>query len=179
VFLAPDGKYTLPGPDVSRLPNSVSGEYLLLLRVEATDEKEGDSNLATVGVGPGVVHSGAVAGFPLPVLRYYVGAGPERQLADELKLLLPENRVFLPTADPIVFTWAELVTPAFYRLEVLDMSGQALLAAVLLAGKASYLAPPWLKQKMGASNARWRVVALDRRGQMITESTWRDFRLAQ
>ena len=58
VFLAPDGKYTLPGPDRSRLPNDMSGEYLVLLRIEATDEKEGDSNLSIVGVGPGVVHSG-------------------------------------------------------------------------------------------------------------------------
>jgi len=64
VFLAPNGKYSLPGPEVSRLPNSVNGEYLVLLRIEATDEKESDSNLTVVGVGPGVVHSGAVAGFP-------------------------------------------------------------------------------------------------------------------
>ncbi|HEY0873523.1 MAG TPA: hypothetical protein VGD94_08630, partial [Vicinamibacterales bacterium] len=72
VFLPPVGRMTLPGPDVARLPTSVDGTYFLLLRVEATDDKEADSNLANAGAGQGIVHSGAVAGFPLPMLRYVV-----------------------------------------------------------------------------------------------------------
>ena len=52
----------------------VEGLYLILLRVEATDDKEGDSSLAAAGAGTGVVHSGAVAGFPMPTLRYFVGS---------------------------------------------------------------------------------------------------------
>src|SRR5439155_21742231 len=72
VFLAPDGRATLPGPDMRLLPSAVEGTYRVLLRVEATDDCEGDSNLADAGAGTGVVHSGAVAGFPLPVLRYVV-----------------------------------------------------------------------------------------------------------
>ncbi|HLF85013.1 MAG TPA: hypothetical protein VI837_12635, partial [Blastocatellia bacterium] len=71
VFLPPGSKYVLAGPDASRLPNTLEGPYLVLLRIEATDDKEADSNLSVVGVGPGVVHGGAVAGFPLPPLRYY------------------------------------------------------------------------------------------------------------
>jgi hypothetical protein len=179
LFLAPDGKYILPGPDISRLPNSVSGEYLVLLRIEATDEKESDSNLAVVGVGPGVVHSGAVAGFPLPVLRYYVGSGPDKQLTNELTLLLPGDKIFIPTADAIEFKWSDTATAAFYRLEVIDMAGQLVLSAVLLPGKGFYRAPPWLKEKAGGGNVRWHVLALDRKGQTISESPWRNFRLAE
>jgi hypothetical protein len=179
VFLAPDGKYTLPGPDPSRLPNAVSGEYLVLLRIEATDEKESDSNLAVVGVGPGVVHSGAVAGFPLPVLRYYVGSGPDKQLTNELTLLFPDDKVFLPTADVIEFRWSDAAAAAFYRLEVFDAVGQPVLSAVLLPGKGFYRAPPWLKEKAGGGNVRWRVLGLDRNGQTISESPWRNFRLSR
>ena len=177
VFLAPDGKYTLPGPDPSRLPNAVTGEYLVLLRIEATDEKESDSNLAIVGVGPSVVHSGAVAGFPLPVLRYYVGGGPDKQLTNELSLLSPDDKVLLSTVDTIEFKWADKAPAAFYRVEVVDLAGQPVLSAVLLPGKGFYRAPPWLKEKVGSGNARWRVLGLDRQGQRISESAWRDFRL--
>ncbi|MGH9955818.1 MAG: hypothetical protein ACREBC_01655, partial [Pyrinomonadaceae bacterium] len=179
VFLAPGGKYTLPGPDSSRMPNTVSGEYLVLLRIEATDEKESDSNLAIVGVGPGVVHSGAVAGFPLPVLRYYVGSGPDRQLTNELTLLSPDDKTILPTQTSIEFRWADTTGAVFYRLEVVDTLGQPILSAVLLPGKGFYRAPPWLKEKVGSANARWRVLALDRVGSTISESNWRNFRLGE
>jgi hypothetical protein len=179
IFLPPDGKYTLAGPDAARLPNTVRGEYLLLLRIEATDEKEGDSNLALLGVGPAVVHSGAVAGFPLPVLRYYVGSGPDSQLSNTLALLFPDDKVFLPSEKVIEFKWSETVLAAFYRLEVVDMGGQPVLSALLTPGKGIYRSPPWLKDKVGGGYARWRVVALDQRGEAISESGWRDFRFMQ
>src|SRR5262249_25473680 len=34
VFLPPGGKFTLPGPAPSQIPNNVAGQYLILLRVE-------------------------------------------------------------------------------------------------------------------------------------------------
>ncbi len=177
VFLPPGSKYTLLGPDETRLPRTVMGEYRVLLRIEATDEKEGDSNLAVLGVGPGVVHSGAVAGFPLPVLRYYVGSGPESQLLSAISLLTPTDKFLFSQADIIEFTW--LVTPAavFYRLEVIDAAKQPVLSALQLAAKPSYRAPSWLKEKLRDSNVQWRVVALDREGRVVSESAWRDFRV--
>ena len=72
-FLPPTGKVILPGPDVSRLPHNVDGTYLILLRLEASDDREADSSLTAINAGPDTVHSGAVAGFPLPVLRYVIG----------------------------------------------------------------------------------------------------------
>jgi hypothetical protein len=174
VFLAPTGKFTLPGPDVSRLPVSVAGEYLILLRIEATDDKEADSNLALIGVGPAVVHSGAVAGFPLPVLRYYIGGGPDSQLVDDVALLSPDDKMTLSTSKAIEFRWADTAAAAFYRLEITDLRGQLLLAAVVISGKGFYRAPPWLTQRLESSIVRWRVVALDRSGATISESTWRN-----
>jgi hypothetical protein len=104
VFLPPNGGGTvrLPGPDPHRLPANVEGGYYVLLRVEAADDRESDSDLGAAGAGTGIVHSGAVAGFPMPVLRYVVGAG-ESGLATEasphgLRLLLPRAvRAWAPT----------------------------------------------------------------------------------
>lgn len=179
IFLPPDGRYTLPGPDPARMPTGVNGEYQLLLRIEATDDKEADSNLTVVGAGPGVVHSGAVAGFPIPVLRYYVGAGPDAPLANTLALLFPEDKVFLPTEKVVEFRWSELPQGVFYRLEIEDMSAQPIMSAVLLPGQGRYRAPPWLKDRIGGGVVRWRVVALDRVGQTISETAWREFRLTE
>ena len=177
VFLPPDGKYVLPGPDVGRLPNRVNGEYLLLLRIEATDEREGDSNLNVIGVGPAVVHSGAAAGFPLPVLRYYVGAGPETQLVDDLTLLGPSDKEVLQTSKVIEFKWSDKGVATFYRLEVLDISGEHVLSAVLPSGKGFYRAPPWINAKAKGGFLRWRVVSLDRNGKSVSQSDWRDFQI--
>ncbi len=55
-----------------RMPILAEGQYILLLRIEATDDKESDSDLAVLGVGNGIVHSGAVAGFPRPTLKFFV-----------------------------------------------------------------------------------------------------------
>ncbi len=81
VFLPPVGRFTLEGPDPARLPRNIEGPYLILLRIEASDDKEGDSDLSAVGVGPGIAHSGALAGFALPVLRYFVGASESQAAA--------------------------------------------------------------------------------------------------
>jgi hypothetical protein len=180
VFLAPTGKFILPGPDVSRLPNSVAGEYQVLLRIEATDDKEADSNLALIGVGPAVVHSGAVAGFPLPVLRYYIGGGPSQSLTSDLTLLFPDKKASLLTGDSIDFRWIENGTGAFYRLDVTDLEDQAVLSAILLPGKGFYRAPPWFEAKLTTGTPlRWRVLALGRDGQVVSESSWREFRIIQ
>jgi len=178
VLLLPGGKYILPGPEQSRLPKTVRGQYLVLLRIEATDEKEGDSNLAVIGVDPGVVHSGAVAGFPLPVLRYYVGSGPNSQPTGALTLFLPEDKVTLASNKVIEFKWSEIQSGTFHRLEVSELSGRPMMSAILTPGSGSYRAPTWLNKKIGSEFVRWRIVVLGRDGGVMSESAWRDFRLA-
>ena len=177
LLLQPTGKFILPGPDVSRLPTAVAGPYLILLRIEATDDKEGDANLLNVG-GPGVVHNGAVAGFPLPVLRYFVGGGGSTiSTAGTLVLVLPTDNAVLSANQPLDFRWSETGAAALYRLEVEDVAGKPVLSAFLPAGSGAYHAPPWLKDKAANKPLRWRVLALDQSGKILSESPWQGLRL--
>src|SRR5262249_27054921 len=94
VFLPPGGRYVLQGPDPSRLPKSAAGQYLILLRVEASDDRENLSDLSAVGAGGGIAQGGAAAGFPMPVLRYVVGGGDNTQnvtSANSFGQLLPRD----------------------------------------------------------------------------------------
>lgn len=178
-LLPPTGKFVLPGPDVSYLPTTVAGQYLVLLRIEATDDKEGDANLTAVGAGPGIVHNGAVAGFPIPPLRYLVGGGPETQLTSELALLWPVENGAHSRDRPVDFSWTDIEQAAFYRLEVGDAQGRAIFSALVLSGTRTYRAPAWLKDRAGDGNLRWRVIALDQNGSSISETPWRALRLTQ
>jgi hypothetical protein len=179
VFLAPTGKYILPGPDVARVPTTVGGAYLLLLRIEAVDDKDADTDLLAVGAGPGIVHSGAVAGFPLPPLRYFVGNGtsPLTAAAGGLTLLFPADNTELPRDQPLDFSWSEIGQAAYYRLEIEDLLAKPVLTALVQPGTGVYQAPPWLKDKAGSGLLRWRVVALDQSGKPLVETAWQGVRL--
>lgn len=179
VFLAPTGKYILPGPDVARVPTTVGGAYLLLLRIEAVDDKDADTNLLAVGAGPGVVHSGAVAGFPLPPLRYFVGNGNSPLVAatGSLTLLFPADNTEVARDQPLDFSWSEIGQAAYYRLEIEDLLAKPVLAALVQPGAGIYQAPPWLKDKAGSGLLRWRVVALDQSGKLLVETAWQGLRL--
>lgn len=183
VFLPPTGRMTLKGPDPSRMPNAVEGTYLVLLRVEASDDKEGDSNLAAAGAGTGVVHSGAVAGFALPVLRYVVGAGgselsPSRA-PNGLGLILPAGDARIKPAHSVDFTWTVVARAALYQLDVQTRDGRAVLSAVVPRGIPLYRSPPWLAERAGGEPLRWRVVALDIGGSTIQRSPWRPLLIEQ
>jgi hypothetical protein len=177
VFLPPTGEYLLPGPDVSRVPTTTEGMYLLLLRVEVSDDKEGDSNLGSAGAGTGVVHAGAVAGFPLPPLRYVVGAGnsdlSETIASTQLRALTPIADAAIAANAPIDFTWTEVNgRAAFFRVEVRNASGEEVLSAIVPRGPGIYRSPSWLMEKAGA-NPTWRVVALDLLGREVSRTDWR------
>jgi hypothetical protein len=181
VFLPPTGEYVLPGPDVARIPTTTEGMYLVLLRIEASDDKEGDSNLGSAGAGIGVVHAGAVAGFPMPPLRYVVGAGSselsETVASAQVVALTPLADAAIASNAPIDFTWSEgSGRAAFFRIEVRSSSGDDVLAAIVPRGTGAYRAPTWLMEKAG-TNSTWRVIALDLRGRQVSRSEWR--RLAQ
>ena len=177
-FLPPAGKYTLAGPDVSRLPTTLEGPYLVLLRIEATDDKEADSDLRALGVGAGVVHSGAVAGFPIPVLRYFVGSGqPGGNIA--LRQLTPAENVLVATGQPIAFSWTQAPGAALYQLEIADQAGQVLLSALLQPLTVNYTAPSWLREKIVGDGLQWRISALDQTGAKTAETSWRRLQLAK
>jgi hypothetical protein len=182
VFLPPAGRYTLPGPDPARLPSNLEGTYLLLFRVEAVDDKEGDSNLAAAGAGTGVVHSGGVAGFPMPVLRYAVG-GPSGDTTDALApgalTLLDPPAGAVATSTTPRFSWRPLPQAAVHRLEIVDDGGASVFSAMTTSPVSTYVAPSWLRDKAAARLLRWRVVAISTTGAVIRRSEWRDLRFAE
>jgi len=176
LFLPPTGKYTLDGPDVARLPATLEGPYLVLLRIEATDDKEADSDLSALGVGAGVVHNGAVAGFPIPVLRYFVGSGQAGD-APRLRLLSPVENTPVAAGQPIEFNWAQAPGAALYQLEIADQSGQVMLSALLQPLTLNYRAPSWLREAALGVVLQWRVSALDQNGAKTVETPWRRLQL--
>lgn len=183
VFLPPTGKLILAGPDSSRLPVSVEGQYLILLRVEVSDDPDSGSNLAAVKTGPGFIQSGAVAGFALPVLRYFVGskasAVATTTASSSPALLLPAEGAAIANDQTVEFGWNEVSQAAAYRLEVEDNKAQQLLSAMLRRGTNSYRAPSWFRETAGDGILRWRVAAFDQTGARIGESAWRELKLIQ
>lgn len=178
VFLPPTGEYVLQGPDVSSIPTSTEGMYLILLRIEATDDKEGDSNLGSVGAGSGVVHAGAMAGFPMPPLRYVIGAGSSdlssTVASAQLRALSPLAEAALAADAPVEFTWAEGgMRAAYFRIDVRNAAGEEVLSAIVPRGPGVYRAPSWLREKAGAGSMSWRVSALDLLGREVSRTEWR------
>ena len=183
VFLPPDGRVTLPGPNLRVLPSSIDGMYRVLLRIEATDDRENDSDLSGAGAGTGIVHSGAVAGFPLPVLRYVVagdGARTPVGMTGGLRLLGPADGDTLAAGVPITARWmpAGAVISEFYRVEFEAGDGVQLWSALVPGTARRYEAPPWLVVQAGARGIRWRVTGLAADGTHLATSPWRSTRAA-
>ena len=181
IFLPPTGRVTLKGPDPRKIPTTAEGLHLILLRIEATAEKEGDSNLANVGLGTGVVNSGGVAGFPMPPLRYWVGSTPSELLPGAtggLTLLSPANRALVAPDAPVEFKWTPVSATAYYLLEVRGGDNALLHEAFVAGGTASYSAPPWLAAKAGDAVVRWTVRAFGAEGQDLAASGAAELRFA-
>lgn len=173
VFLPPTGRVTVPGPDPASLPRSIDGLYQILLRIEASDDKEADSNLANAGAGNGVVHSGAVAGFPMPVLRYYVGSDPVSDPG--FTQVTPTIDARLIAGEPWDFDWTLTSVAALYRLEIAaDADSEPVFSALLQQGIGRYRAPAWLGDRLPGDALVWRVVALGPDGTRAAETPWRD-----
>jgi hypothetical protein len=183
-YLPPSGRFTLPGPSPARLPNEAEGAYVILLRIEASDDKEAESSRPAAGAGVGVVRSGGIAGFPMPTLRYYVSRGGGSELAEraapgELGLLEPADQAVIGPGGAVAFRWTAEPQAAFYRLEVVDSSGASVLGAVLPAGTLGYRSPPWLAERAGQGGVRWRIVAIGQGGAVLRGTAWRRFRFGQ
>ncbi len=165
IFLPPTGKFTLPGPELWKMPNHTEGLYLVLLRIEAAEDAQNSA-----------ISTGGVAGFPLPVLRYLVGSGTGRIADSSLTAIAPDDDALILSGDVAEFRWKEIEGAAMYRVEIEDESNKSILSAVALAG--SYRAPSWLKEKTASGAVRWRVIALDSNGNPIGETPRRRLRLA-
>lgn len=178
VFLPPTGAYRLPGPDPRKLPSGVEGLYQLLLRIEASDDKEAESSLASAGAGLGVVQAGGAAGFPLPALRYYVGSMTDGGVAafpDRLSLISPAADAVLEKSAgvDVEFVWHEQRHAPYYRLELVSGTGEKLINAWVHSGSGRYRAPSWLSERMDSGRYRWRVVELRPDGTAGAATEWR------
>jgi hypothetical protein len=172
VFLPPTGDVTIPGPDPGRLPHHSDGAYKVLLRIEASDDKEATSNTG----GGALAIAGGVAGFPMPVLRYFVGSG-ETLIAlatspGALPLFSPAAEAAVVADRPLEFAWIEAREAALSRVEV-EAEAKTVLSALVRPGISHYTAPPWFAPGQKGKTLRWRVVGLDAAGREIARSEWR------
>ena len=182
VLLQPGGSFDLPGPDPARLPSSADGTYLLLLRIEATDDRAGDSDFGASGAGTGILHNGAVAGFPMPTLRYIVGVDSRDADATvtgrALALITPRAGATVSVDSLLSARWTFDADARFFRVEFQTMEGTVLLVAVLRGGQLSYDVPPQVAERAAGVDVRWRVSSLDARGALVRRSAWSRFRFA-
>lgn len=182
MFVPPGGRLRIAGPDPSRLPRDVDGTYLVLLRIEASDDRDGITDSSGVSSGP--IAAGAVAGFPMPMLRYLVGsdavaaAEPDALPSSRrVALLLPVNDARPENTTRLQFVWASVVGAARYRVEIEQRDGTPVFDAVVGGGIAAYTPPPFLRTRAAGAPLRWRVRAIDVTGRELARSAWRTLTL--
>ena len=178
VFLPPTGRAFIPGPKANKIPTRVRGPYKLLFRVEASYDKEGNSNTTT-----GVTQSGGVAGFSMPVLRYYVASKADVSNAfakvgkqQRVNLMGPANNVVLKKGQRVQFKWQSVIGTRFYQLEVVNNNNKKILSAALKPNQNSYVTPPWFSKHAGVP-LRWRVVSKLNQNSINGSSEWRNLTL--
>jgi hypothetical protein len=175
VFLPPGGRFDLPGPENWRIDKTVAGMYLLLLRIEAVTDGQNKSDLPAIGAGAAVVNSGGAAGFPMPVLRYYVSAGGQVTQVDSSETeasgqLLPANDTEIAATESIAFRWPTVENAQLYRLEISDLQSHPVLSAVLRSEARNYRAPSWLREQVGGKTLQWQVIAFGADGKVLNET---------
>lgn len=178
-FVMPNGTVRIDGPDPALLDTRVEGPYQVLLRIEASDDKEANSE---IGSGA-LVKTGGVAGFPMPTLKYFVGdvasasafsTNRDASVAHPLDLMLPLTDATVDAARVVTFEWIEVTGAANYRVEV--ESDSKLIITSTVQGTRYEPPPGWLARRV-QGGALWRVTALDVAGRVIAQSTTRRFAL--
>jgi hypothetical protein len=173
-FLPPVGRFILSGPEAWRVPSHLEGMYLVLLRIEAVDDANASANTTSESI-----QTGGVAGFPMPVLRYYVGAGTglaARQMGTAFSLASPGDGAVVSMSG-LEFVWSKDEEAAFYRIELQDSEGKLILNAILRAPVSTYRAPSWVTARLADGQLYWRVIALDRDGKLLRETPHRLLRI--
>ncbi len=174
MFLSPTGSTIIPGPDPRLLPTLEKGLYRVLLRIEASNDKEGNSDTLA-----GILNTGGVAGFPMPTLRYFVGDREQLKATKSyppISLLLPHSKQTL-SADRVKFTWFDLQDSsnvAIYKIEFYEIDGNKKLIASALKkpGESNYKPAKTLLNKLNKPFL-WRVIAIDKDGMVLSSSQLR------
>lgn len=173
VLLLPNGRFTLPGPDPSRLPTTLDGSYTILLRVETSEDARSDLRVAGSET---TVHNGASAGFPMPTLRYIVGATGARvapsRIPQNVRLRLPIGGATVAPDAALTLSWTDVTAAERYRVDIENVAdGATLLSAIVASGVGRYAVPPFAMPASGP--VRWRITALDAAGREAGRSEWR------
>ncbi len=121
--------------------------------------------------------AGGVAGFPMPVLRYVVGAGgselsPVSSPETGAVLSSPADGDAAPRDRPIELRWSVSPAATYCRIEI-NADGDRIHSAFVAAGTTVYVVPPFVREKAAAKTLRWRVAVLDGMGRAIKVSEWR------
>ncbi len=176
-FVVPNGVVRIDGPEPSLLDTRVEGPYQVLLRIEATDDKEANSEIG----GGQLVKTGGVAGFPMPTLKYFVGdvaAASALQnnattaVTASVDLMLPLTDATVDASRAVTFEWIEVAGATSYRVEI-ESGGKLIITSNTEATR--YTPPPsWIATRV-QGGALWRVTALDASGRVLAQSVTRRF----
>jgi hypothetical protein len=152
VNLPPGGRYTLPGPENWRIDKTIEGMYLLLFRVEASDAVDSGAN-------------GAVAGFQMPVLRYYVGNSSNANINQVTNIAIGGD--VEDEKPPIILTWKAVENTKLYRLEIEDEEGKKVFSAVVLPKSRAYQLPSFIQHLTASKQLKWKVSAIGEGGKEL------------
>ncbi|MCW9018618.1 MAG: hypothetical protein OQJ89_16715 [Kangiellaceae bacterium] len=177
-FLAPNGKVIIPGPNPKLLPTAEKGLYQVLLRIEASSDKDSNTDTLT-----GIVNTGGAAGFAMPTLKYFVGDSNElkqNKIYPPISLLLPQNNQRL-SEKQLQFSWFEMQDTsdvAIYKIEFYAIDGEKklLTSALLKPGNSKYKPPKNLIKKLDQL-FYWRVLAINSKGKILSSSQLRKLKL--
>ncbi|MCY7375910.1 MAG: hypothetical protein LH472_08040 [Pyrinomonadaceae bacterium] len=164
VNLPPGGKYVLPGPENWRIDKTVEGMYLLLFRVEASDAPNSASN-----TGADTIPTGAVAGFPMPTLRYYIGNSSGTGIRQITKTNLTADE-FDASQLPIILRWKDVEGAKLFRLEMRDEADRRVFSAIIPSPTRQYQLPSFVRELAAAKALKWQFVAVDAAGKTLAES---------
>lgn len=152
VNLPPGGRYTLSGPENWRIDKTIEGMYLLLFRVEASDAVDSGAN-------------GAVAGFQMPVLRYYVGNSSNANINQVTNIAIGGD--VEDEKPPIILTWKAVENTKLYRLEIEDEEGKKVFSAVVLPTSRAYQLPSFIQNLTASKQLKWKVSAIGEGGKEL------------
>lgn len=162
VNLPPGGKYTIPGPENWRIDKTIEGMYILLFRVEASDAGNSVSNTSA-----GVISNGAVAGFQMPTLRYYVGNASNVDV-NQITNVAIEGET--DEVAPIILTWKPVAETKIYRLEIEDEDGKKVFSAVVLPINRTYQLPSFIQALTTSKQLKWSVSAIGADGKELEKT---------
>ncbi len=154
INLPPGGKYTLPGPENWRIDKSIEGMYILLFRVEASDAVNSGEN-------------GAVAGFSMPVLRYYVGNSSNADVTQITNVAISGES---EEVAPIILTWKPVENTKIYRLEIEDEDGKKVFSAIVLPTVRTYQLPSFIQTLTTSKQLKWSVAAIGSDGKELEKT---------